>query len=156
MRIVSVPPRRSNWRSSSTRKSLACVAGSKRRDFIEHDGSAQRHFQAAELSLDRAGEGAPLVPEQFRFDKFRRQAGAIDFQERRIAPGAVLVNPAREMIFAGAAFAGDQKRGGGVSDFSREFEDALRRRASAMHDIRESAARPADAGVAASLMASRS
>ena len=95
----------------------------KRRDFIQHDGSRAGHFQPAELALDRAGEGAAFVAEQFRFDEFLRQAGAIDFQEGRIAPRAEFVDQAREMILAGAAFSGDEKRGGSFGDFARELED---------------------------------
>ncbi len=47
--IVSVPPRRSNCRSSSTRKQLRLRGRGKRRDFVQHDGSGAGHFQAAQL-----------------------------------------------------------------------------------------------------------
>ena len=40
---------------------------------------------------------------------------------------AVLVNPSRELIFAGAAFAGDQYGGGGARYFVGKFEDVLGR-----------------------------
>ena len=92
-----------------------------------HDRAGLRHFQAAEFARDGAGEGAALVAEKFGFDQFGRQAGAINFQERSVVARAVLVNPARELIFAGAAFAGDQHGGGGVGDFVGKFEDVLRR-----------------------------
>ncbi len=125
--MVSVPPRRSNCRSSSTRKKFRLRGRRKRRDFIQHDRSRARHFQAAEFALDRSGKCAALVPEQFRFDQFLRQAGTIDFQEGRIAPGSEFVDQARQMILAGAALSGDEKRGGSFRDLAREFDDRLRR-----------------------------
>ena len=97
-------------------------------DFVENDGAGAGHFQAAELAFDGSGEGAALVAEQFGFDQFLRQAGAIDFQVGRVASRAELVDEAREMVFAGAALAGDEHGGGGVGDFAGQFEDALRRR----------------------------
>src|SRR4029077_361602 len=78
------------------------------------------------LALDRPGEGAAFVSKQFRFDEFLREAGAINFQIGRIAPGAEFVDQAREMILAGAAFSGDEKRCGSFRDFARELEDCLR------------------------------
>ena len=94
----------------------------KRRDFVQHDGARAGHFQPAEFALDRSGKCAALVAEQFRFDKFLRQAGAIDFQERSVAAGAKFMDEAREMVFPGAAFAGDEQRRGGLRDFARQLD----------------------------------
>ena len=103
------------------------MRGSERGHFVEDDRSALRHFQPARLARDGAGKRAALVAKKFGFDQLRGQAGAIDFQKGRVAARAVLVNPARKLIFARAAFAGDQKRGGGVGNLFGDFEDALRR-----------------------------
>ena len=98
----------------------------KRRDFVQHDGSRARHFQPAELALDSPGKRAALVAEQLRFDQFLREACAIDFQKGRVAPGTEFVNQSRQMILAGAAFSGDEQRGGGFRDLARQFDDGLR------------------------------
>ena len=109
---VSVPPRRSNVRSSSTRRSLACIAGESAATSSRTMRAALRHFEAARLARDGARERAALVAEKFGFDEFRGQAGAINFQERRFAPRTALMNPARELVLARAAFAGDEQGGG--------------------------------------------
>ena len=130
MRSVSVPPSRSNVRSSSTRSSFACIAGSERRDFVEHDRAALGHLEPSRLARDGAGERSALVAEKFGFDELGGQAGAIDLQERRVAARAAFVNPARELILARAAFAGDQQRSRRLGKFFRDFEDAPRGRIS--------------------------
>ena len=91
MRIVSVPPRRSKVRSCSTRRSLPCVAGSKRRDFVENNRAAAAQLEAAQLALHGAGEGAAFVAEKFALHQLRRQAGTINFQEWRVAARAEFV-----------------------------------------------------------------
>ena len=105
---------------------LCLHAGRERRHFVEHDRSALRHFQAAGFARDRAGERAAFVAEKFGFDQLGRQAGAVDFQKGSIVARAAFMNPARELIFPRAAFAGDQNRGRGVGDFFGEFENAPR------------------------------
>src|ERR1700687_4003282 len=77
----------------------------KRGNFIEDDGAVAAQFQAAELALFRAGEGAAFVAEEFAFDKFLREAGAIDFEKRGVTPRTKFVDHAREIILAGTAFA---------------------------------------------------
>ena len=99
----------------------------KRRDFVQHDRAALRHFQAAKLAFDGSGECAALVAEKFGFDQFLREARAIDFQEGRVAPGTEFVNQPRQMILARAAFSGDQQRRGGVRDLARQFHHGLGR-----------------------------
>src|SRR3981081_181608 len=80
-------------------------------DFVEHDGAVAAELEAAEFAFDGAGERAALVAEQFAFDKLWWKTGAINFEERCVAAGPKFVNEPREMIFAGAAFAGDEQRG---------------------------------------------
>jgi hypothetical protein len=66
------------------------------------------------------------MAEKFALHQVWREAGAINFQKRSVTTGAEFVDEAREMIFAGAAFAADKKRCCGGSDFLREFEKTLR------------------------------
>ena len=102
------------------------MPGRKRGDFVEHDRAALRHFQAPWLARDGSRERAALMAEELRFHKLGGKAGAIDFQERRIAARAAFVNPARELVLARAAFAGDQNRGGGVGELLCDFKNVLR------------------------------
>src|SRR5260370_13400079 len=82
-----------------------------RGDFIENDAAVAAELEAAEFALDRAGKSAALVAEEFAFDQLGRKAGAIDFQQRRIASRAAFTDQAREVILPAAAFPGDQERG---------------------------------------------
>ena len=125
IRSVSVPPSRSNVRSSSTRKSFACITDESAATSSRIDRAAERHLETPGLARDGAGERPAFVTEEFRFHQLGGQAGAIDFQEWRVVAGTVLVNPARELVFTGAALAGDQKRGRRFGKLSRDFEDAL-------------------------------
>jgi hypothetical protein len=97
----------------------------KRGDFIENDAAVAAHLESAKLALDRAGESAAFMAEKFAFDKLRRKAGAIDFQERRVAPWAKFMDQARKVVFAAAALAGNQERSGGDCDFLRELKKTL-------------------------------
>ncbi len=68
------------------------------------------------------------MAKKFALDKLRGQTGAIDFQKGRIAAGTQLMDYARKIILARAAFAGDEesrRRGG---DFLRELKQTQRRR----------------------------
>ena len=98
-------------------------AGGERCNFVEDDGSGLRHFQAAGFARDSPGERAAFVAEQFGFDELGRQAGAINFQEWRVVPWAALMDPARELVFAGATFTCDQHGCGGAGNFFGEIED---------------------------------
>ena len=66
------------------------------------------------------------MAEKFGFDEFGGQARAINLQERRVVALSLLVNPASELVFAGAAFAGDEKRCARIGNFVGKLEDALR------------------------------
>src|ERR1700675_990968 len=105
---------------------LALRAGRKRRDFVENDRARSAELEAAELALDCARECAEFMAEEFAFHQVWRKAGAIDFQEGRVAPGAEFMNEASEVIFACAAFTADEKCRCGGGDLLREFEKTLR------------------------------
>src|SRR5580704_1167267 len=106
-------------------KQLALRAGSQRGDFIENDGAGSPQFQAPKLALNRAGERAKLVPEEFALHQIRRKAGAINFQKRGVAPGAEFMDEAGEMIFASTAFTADEKRRCGSGNFLCKLEKTL-------------------------------
>jgi hypothetical protein len=67
-------------------------------------------FMLGQLELAAAGPGgagecAFLVAEQFAFDQFGGDGGAIYFHERSRGEGAVLMDVRRQQFFAGAGFA---------------------------------------------------
>src|SRR5258708_30948289 len=93
---------------------------------MEYDGAVTAELEAAELAFDRAGKSAAFVAEEFAFNELRRKAGAIDFQERRVAARAEFMNQARDVVLAAAAFTGDQESGWGDRDFLCEFKEAER------------------------------
>src|SRR5579863_4646851 len=77
---------------------FALRSGSQRRNLIQHNGSIAAQLEPPELPLHRTGKGAAFMAEEFAFDELRREAGAIDLQEWRIAPRSKLVDQTREMI----------------------------------------------------------
>src|SRR5258705_4710658 len=107
---------------------FALCSRRKRRHFIEDDAAVAAKLKAAEFALHRAGKRAALVTEKFAFDKLRRKAGAIDFQEWRVAPGAKFMYQPREVVLAAAAFPGDQESGWGDGDFFGQFKKTKRSR----------------------------
>ena len=98
-------PSRSTWPSCSTRSSLRLELERQLADLVEEDGAAVRQLEAADLAGVRAGEGAALVAEQLALDQRRRQRGAVDDDERRVAARAAPVDRAREQLLAGAGLA---------------------------------------------------
>src|SRR6185295_12029253 len=64
----------------------------------------------------RVGERAALVAEQLRVDEGRREAGAVDGDERTPPTGATCVQLARDRVLAGAGFAGDEDVGIGARE----------------------------------------
>jgi len=85
-------------------------AGCQRRHFIKDDGAFGVQFEAPRLPLRRAGKRAALVPEEFALQQWRRQAFALDFYVRSVAPGPKFVDEARKVILSGAALSGDEDR----------------------------------------------
>jgi len=100
--------------------------GRKRCYFVEDDRSGATKFQAAEFAFDGPGEGASFVAEELAFDEIRGKRCAVNFEIGRITPRAKFMNEPRQMILAGARFAGDEKRGGRNGDFFRQFQQAER------------------------------
>src|SRR5262249_51575967 len=97
-------------------------------NFIEYDRAAAAKLKAAELAFYGSSEGATLMAKQFAFDQLRWEAGAVNFEERRVTARANFVDESGKVIFACAAFTDNQQRGGSGRDLLREFEKARRRR----------------------------
>ena len=53
-------------------------------DLVEEQRAAVRLLEEAALARLRAGEGAPLVPEELALDELARDGGAVDLDERRV------------------------------------------------------------------------
>src|SRR3546814_8167629 len=79
-------------------------------DLVEKQRAAMREFDLAFGRLDRAGERALFMPEQLAFEQILGDRGAVDRDERAVAPRARLVQPAREQFLAGAARAEQHDR----------------------------------------------
>ena len=77
-------------------------------DLVENNRATAAEFEPAEFAFDGAGESAALVAEELALDEIWRKAGAINLQKRCVATGTEFVHEAREVVFARAAFAGDQ------------------------------------------------
>ena len=94
-------------------------------DFVEQQRAALGQFEAAGAALQRAGERAFFVAEDFAFDQRLRNRGAVDGDERLRLARAERVNGARDQFLAGAALAGDQDGGGAGRDHLDQAKDFL-------------------------------
>jgi hypothetical protein len=86
--------------------------------------SAVGAFEAADVLVVGAGDGAFFGAEEFAFDAGGGAGGAVDGDEGAGGAGAIGMDAAGDDLFAGAAFAGDEDGGGGGSDFADEVDDA--------------------------------
>ncbi len=78
-------------------------------DLVEEQGAALGQLDLADVRLDRAGERAALVAEQFGLEQVLGDRRAIDGDELALAP-ALLVDRARQQFLAGAAGAEQHHR----------------------------------------------
>ena len=72
-----------------------------------------------------AGKGAFRVAEQFRFNQFFRQRGAINFDERFLGAQRVVVNGVRDQFLARAGLAHDEHVGVRLGDRFNRLIDGL-------------------------------
>src|SRR5260221_8051573 len=79
-------------------------------DFIEEEGAATALFELADAAAVGAGEGALLVAEEFALQEVFRNGSAVERQERRFSPGAMLVDGTGDQLLACATLPGDQHR----------------------------------------------
>src|SRR5260370_19265118 len=75
---------------------------------VEKNAAAIGRLEPAGLVLDRAGERAAHVAEQFAFEKFLGERGAIDDDEWLALSPAPSMDLPRDHVLAGAALAGKQ------------------------------------------------
>jgi hypothetical protein len=74
-------------------------------DLVKEERATFGLLETAGGAVLRAGEGALLVPEQFRFDQVARDRSHVDRNEGAAAAAAILVQRARYQFLAGARFA---------------------------------------------------
>src|SRR5262249_6494345 len=88
-------------------------------DLVQEERARVGQLEAAFAFGYRAGEGAALVAEEFRFHQRFGNGRAVDRHEGARDAGAELMNGVRDDLFARARFAGDQngdRRAGDLLD----------------------------------------
>ena len=80
-------------------------------DFVEKDRAGVGRLEAAGAIVDRAGERAAHVAEQFAFQQAFAQRAAVDAHERAAAARAGLMDRLGDQFLAGAGLAQQQHRG---------------------------------------------
>ena len=76
-------------------------------DLVEEQRAAFGLLETAGHARRRAGEGALLMAEQFRFDQFARNGRHVDGDEGPLAAAAVVMERPRHKLLAGAGLAHD-------------------------------------------------
>ncbi|OPZ04584.1 MAG: hypothetical protein BWZ08_02665 [candidate division BRC1 bacterium ADurb.BinA292] len=79
-------------------------------DFVEEQAAALGHFEPPEAALERAGERAAFMTEQFGFHQFARHGCAVDGDERAGGARALAMDAAGDQALADAALA-EQEHG---------------------------------------------
>ena len=100
-------------------------------DFVEEDRAGVGRLEAAGAVVDRAGERAADVAEEFAFEQAFAEGAAVDADERPVAALAELVDRVGDQLLAGARFAQQQHRRAAPRDLAREAIDLLHGRAGA-------------------------
>ena len=77
---------------------------------VEKERAAVRELETAGAPGGRAGEGAPLVPEQFRFHEGRRQRRAIDDDQGLVTTATLPVHGAGDELLSRAGLTHHQHR----------------------------------------------
>ena len=90
---------------------MACIANGHVADFVEKERAAVGLFEFAEMVGGSAGEGAFFVAEEFGFDQFGGNGGAVECDECVFAARRFFVDRARDQFLAGAGFAEDADAG---------------------------------------------
>src|ERR1039457_2411816 len=86
-------------------------------NLVEENAPAVGRLERPGLILDRAGKRAPAIAEHIVFEKFLRERGAIDDDERLAMAPAPSMDLPGDNVLAGAALAGGQNSrgpGGGL------------------------------------------
>ena len=93
-------------------------------DFIQKDGPAVGRLEPTEASLERSGERALFMPEQFRRNQRLRNRGAIDANERTTRPPGAIMDRTGDELFTRSGLTLDQNRRVG----RRHFRDVIQNR----------------------------
>ncbi len=133
--MVSVPPSRSNCRSSSTRKSFDWVAGESAATSSSTMVPAPAISSRPSLRSTAPVKAPRSWPNNSDSTSSCGRLAQSIFKKGRVAPRAEFVDQARQMILARAAFPGDEQRGGSFRDFARQIDEPPSRR-----DLRRSTA----------------
>src|SRR6266540_763797 len=104
---------------------LGLSAGIEVADFVEKQRAALGLLEAADTARLRAGEGAAFVAEQFALQQRFRDGGAVDGDEGRLRPVAVLVDGAGDEFLAGACRAADEHGDGRGGDTANLLGNGL-------------------------------
>src|SRR4029077_7541578 len=78
--------------------------------FVEKEHAFRRQLDLARLRLLRAGERAPLVPEQLGLEELLGQRRAVDRDERAVLPRRGMVNESRDDFLPRARLALEKHR----------------------------------------------
>ncbi len=76
--------------------------------FVEEDRAAMGHLEQSLLGSSRACERAFFVTEEFCFEQFPGQTGAVEIDKRFVSARTVFMEPTREHAFAGSGFTQNQ------------------------------------------------
>src|SRR5204863_9635120 len=86
--------------------------GRKVRDLVQEERALVGQLHQPPLGIARVGEGAALVPEELVLEELLLEGGAVQGQERGLAPGALEVDRAGDQILSAPALSLDQNRRG--------------------------------------------
>src|SRR5262245_30513912 len=96
-------------------------------DLVQHQAPPFRLSDQALAVLNRAGERAFDVAEQFGFDQLFRQGGAVDLHQLLFGAERIEVDGVSDQLFSGARFADDQHVGVAFGDAFDRLIDHLHR-----------------------------
>ena len=94
-------------------------------DFIEEEAAPVRLFEAANPLPVGSGEGSLLMAEQLRFQQVLLKGRAVDPHEVARRAVRVVMNGARDELFAGAGLAADQHGRVALRDLAHDVEHSL-------------------------------
>jgi hypothetical protein len=97
-------------------------------DLVEEESAFVSQFETADPLRYGSGEGASLVAKELTFQKVQRNGSAIELYEPASAPGADVVNRARDQLLAGTGLSLDKNGGVHRRDTLDLFEHCFQSR----------------------------
>ncbi len=97
-------------------------------DFVQEQGSPDRHRDLAHRVSNRPGKGAGDVAEQLALQQLAGQTGTMDSDERPVGTRAAGMDRARQHSLAGAAFATQEDRSLAIGRLQGKIEGLPHRR----------------------------